>query len=200
MRKTLLITATLLSMSSNASFFDFLNSNPSIANVLSNASNTQFGSGNSVDLVEESTEQQCINAIHNSIQTQKDTPNKIGLLYAATLTYKAYSSSLEGDFSQELKTKDYFGKQIRRGLSDRSRIKINSYSDKHIPHQVSGCSKFSTITSVTKSSVMDKTCRVINYDLSGEKYKVLFCENDTTVYTDFLDVDLKTIKTYNEIK
>lgn len=200
MRKTLLITATLLSMSSHASFLDFLNSNPSIANVLSNASNTQFGSGNSVDLVEESTEQQCINAVHDSIQAQKDTPNEIGLLYAATLTNKAYSSLLGGDYSQEIKTRDFFGKQFRRGLSDRSRIKINSFSDKYVPHAVSGCSQFTNITSVTKSKIRNKTCRVINHQLSGERYKVIFCEGDDTVYTDFLDTPSEVIKTYNEIK
>ncbi|PIK14871.1 hypothetical protein [Halobacteriovorax sp. JY17] len=200
MRIILLLSVTLFSITSQASLFDFLQSHPSANRLLSNASNIQFGNNQSVSIAHSSNEQECIDVVQAAIQKQKDSPNEIGLLYAATLTSKAYSSSLEGDYTQQFKGEGFFGKSLRRGLKNDTFIRVNSFSGENIPHEVSGCSKFTEITSVTKSKIKNKTCRVISHDLSGEKYKTLFCEGDSTVYTDFLDLETKLIKTYKEIK
>lgn len=200
MKIILLSLIALFATTSHASLFDFLRSHPNAARIANNTSSIQFGSKGDVGIAHTNNEQECINSVHNAIQKQKDTPDSNGLLYAATLTSRAYKSTLEGSYSQEFEGDGFFGKKLKRGLKNNSFININSYSESSIPHEVSGCSKFSEITSVTKSTFKDKTCRVITHNLSGEKYKVLFCENDTNVYTDFLDLETTLIMTYKEIK
>ncbi|ATH06866.1 hypothetical protein BIY24_02620 [Halobacteriovorax marinus] len=200
MKRLIILTAALSTLSTQASFFDFLKSHPGANRLINNASNIQFGSDNTVGIVKENSKEQCIAAIHEAIQQQKDSPNSLGVISAASLTSKAYASSLEGSYTQNFKGDGFFAKNLRRGLSNRTMIKVNSFSDKVIPHEISGCSKHSEIQSVRKIEFKGKVCRSITHQLASEKYRVLFCEKDQTAYTDFLELDSKIIKEYEEVK
>lgn len=192
-----IIFAALIVTNANAFLNDFINSiqSPTLRTAIRNLENVEFGNNHNVQIAEEIDREECAKRI---VKARQDQVEKGDMLSFGYLTSKIWESQLEGDYTQDFDTEDYFGREAKRGLNNRVRMNFNSFSSHSAAHAEYYCSKHIAIDKVEIVKLGDKKCRRVSFVLGDDGYKSYFCIGDNNAYADYLDTEAEVIEVVSE--
>jgi hypothetical protein len=188
-----IILATLLVTNANAFLNDFINSihSPTLRNVIRNSANIQVGSNHGVQVSEEVAKSECAQRIIKARASQVEKGEMPSFGY---LTHSIWERHLEGDYTQDFESDEYFGKEAKRGLKNNIHINFNSYNSHSAPHAEADCSKYISIDKVEIVELDGKKCRRVSFVLDDDGYKSYFCLGEHNAYADYLDTEAEVLE------
>ncbi len=168
---------------------------PTLRTVIRNSGNITFGSRGQAGVHQKISKQACIEKFNKG----KNSQIKEGeFLRYGSLTHELYGHALEGEYSQDYETDDFFGRAAKRGLGNNVTIRFNSYNASFAPHADSDCSEHINIEAVEIVNLEDKKCRRVLFSLDDLSYHSFFCSGDENVYVDYLDTEVEIVKEISE--